>query len=345
MQQRVRRVSTADGTELAVAEVGAGRPLVYVSGWLSHLELSWELPDERAFYERLGRGRRLVRYDRAGNGLSAPSARPPSMEFELQQLAAVTQGVGPEPFDLVGTSMGALVAVAWAAAHPETVRRLVLYGGWARGADISPTSARDHVLALVESHWGLGSDVLTDIFAPDAHASARAGFGRYQRASSTATTARDLLAMSYGLDIGGLLGDVRTPTLVVHRAGDRAAPLAQAEVLARGIDGAALAVLPGRSHLPWVGDADLLVATIRRFLGLRVSRSASGLTPRQREVAALVSQGRTNREIALRLGIEERSAEGHVERIRQRLGFRTRSQIAAWYAADGGGAGPAGEVG
>jgi DNA-binding CsgD family transcriptional regulator len=58
------------------------------------------------------------------------------------------------------------------------------------------------------------------------------------------------------------------------------------------------------------------------------------LTARQREVAGLVSQGCTNREIAARLSINERSAEGHVERIRLRLGFRSRAQIAAWYIAD-----------
>ena len=111
------------------------------------------------------------------------------------------------------------------------------------------------VLGLIESHWGLGSDVLTEIFAPDADSSARAEFGRYQRACSTAATARALLALSYELDVSDLLAEVRTPTLVVHRSGDRAAPLAQAEALAGGITGAELAVLPGRSHLPYAGDS------------------------------------------------------------------------------------------
>ena len=155
---------------MSYASVGAGRPLVYVMGWLTHLELSWELPAERAFYEALAQGCRLVRYDRAGCGLSAATARPPSLAFELEQLAAVVATLGPEPFDLMGTSMGASVAVAWAAAHPDTVRRLVLYGGWARGGELSPPAVRNHVLGLIESHWGLGSDVLTDIFAPDADA-------------------------------------------------------------------------------------------------------------------------------------------------------------------------------
>ena len=78
------------------------------------------------------------------------------------------------------------------------------------------------------------------------------------------------------------------------------------------------------------------VRAVRRFLGLRaLRRGIRELTPRQREVAGLVSEGCTNREIATRLGIDERSAEGHVERILLRLGFRSRAQIAAWYAATG----------
>jgi pimeloyl-ACP methyl ester carboxylesterase len=334
VQQHVARVTTPSGVGIALATVGAGRPIVYVGGWLSHLELSWELPEERAFFEALARGRRLVRYDRAGCGLSDAAVAPPSLDGELEQLGAVIGALGADPVDLVGASLGAPVAVAWAAAHPGTVRRLVLYGGWATGAAISPPAVRDTVLALVASHWGLGADVLTDIFAPDAPAAARSDFGRYQRGSSDAATAVSLLAMGYELDVSGLLGGVRAPALVVHRDQDRAAPLAQAEALAAGIPGARLEVLPGRSHLPWVGDTAGVVAAIRRFLGMRAPRPGAGvLTPRQREVAELVSAGATNREIADRLGIEERSAEGHVERIRLRLGMRSRSQIAAWWAA------------
>jgi pimeloyl-ACP methyl ester carboxylesterase/DNA-binding CsgD family transcriptional regulator len=327
-----QRLGEAAG--IAYATAGAGPPLVLVSGWLSHLRLSWESTLERSFYEGLAQGRTLVRYDRAGCGLTPAAARPASLGSELEQLGAVLS-VLDGPVDLMGSSMGAPVAAAWAAAHPGTVRRLVLYGGWVRGADLAPPAVRETVLGLVDAHWGLGSEVLTDIFAPDADRATRAASARYQRACSPASTARELLALSYALDISSLLSSIDAPTLVVHRSGDRAAPVAQAEALAAGIAGAELVVLPGRSHLPYAGDRDALLRAIRRFLGLPLGRRA-GLTTRQREVAELVSQGLTNREIAARLGIDERSAEGHVERIRLRLGVRSRAQIAAWYAAEVG---------
>jgi DNA-binding CsgD family transcriptional regulator len=118
---------------------------------------------------------------------------------------------------------------------------------------------------------------------------------------------------------------------------NRAAPLEQARLIASRIPSARLQVLPGRSHIPYIGDVDALVATARDFLGLPPRRrsAATTLTKRRREVAALVTEGLTNREIGQRLGIDERSAEGHVERIRIRLGFRSRTQIAAWWVAMG----------
>ncbi len=131
------------------------------------------------------------------------------------------------------------------------------------------------------------------------------------------------------------------PTLVVHRKQDRAAQLEQGRRLAAGIQGARLEIVPGSSHLPYTGDMWSLITVVRRFLGLPVSSpagraAAPELTPRQQEVAALVSAGLTNREIGDRLGIDERSAEGHVERIRLRLGARSRAQVAAWWTAQHG---------
>ena len=335
LEQRLGTTTLHDGTEIAYAVSGTGPVLLYASGWLTHLELSWALPPERAFYEALSHGRKLVRYDRAGCGLSGPTARPPTDELELETLEAVVQATTTGPFDLIGSSLGALTAVRWAATRPDTVDRLVLYGGWLRGEGLTTPAMAKHLLGLVETHWGLGSDVLADIFAPDAEASTRAAFVGYQRGASSSVTARQMLELSYASEVADVAGRIEAPTLVVHRSGDRAVPVDQGRLLADAVAASRFAVLAGRSHLPYIGSVDELVRTIRSFLGLPALRSSAAirLTPRQLQVAKLVSEGMPNREIAQALGITERSAEGHVERIRLKLGFRSRSQIAAWFVA------------
>ena len=263
------------------------------------------------------------------------------MDLEIRTLeavvAAVMSSTGTTTVELFGASLGAAVAAYFAATYPESVSRLALYGGWVRGRDVASAENREHVLGLISQQWGLGSDVLADIFAPSADARTRAAFIDYQRAATSPQTARDLLSLAYDLDITDHLARITAPTLVVHRDRDRAAPLEQGRALAAGIPGASLEVLDGRDHLPYIGDAAGLATSIRRFLGLPAARagSATALTDRQQQVARLVTEGMTNREIAAELTITERSVESHVERIRDRLGFRSRSQVAAWYTAGG----------
>ena len=335
MEQSVGFVTLPDGTAVAYAKAGTGPPLLFIGGWLSHLELSWAFLPERSFLEALAQGRTLVRYDRPGCGISdrIPKAAW-SLRLERDTLQTLREAVGTR-FDLMGSSLGVPIAIDWASRYPDTINRLILYGGWARGADIATPQVREHVIGLVRSHWGLGSDVLTEIFAPEASADTSSALAEYQRQASSAEMAARLLAGCYEVDVTDRLGKVAAPTLVLHREGDRAAPREQSELLATGIDGARLVQLPGRSHLPFVGDVDALIREIRRFLGLPARRrsAAPNLTRRQAEVARLVAQGLTNREIAQRLGIDERSAEGHVERIRIRLGVRSRAQVAAWWVA------------
>ncbi|MFN8082857.1 MAG: alpha/beta fold hydrolase [Dermatophilaceae bacterium] len=333
MQQRIERLRLDDGTAVSFAVTGSGPPLVYLPGWVSHLELGWAMPGERLFYEALGDGRTLIRYDRPGSGLSGPAPDDDLVAVEMSVLDALLRTLGVARADVLGTSLSAPLAVRWAARRPETVDRLVLYGGWVEGARVASPELREHVLGLVEHHWGLGSDVLTDIFAPGAEAGVREVFATHQRMSASAATARHTLATGYALDVSDDLPRVQAPTVVIHREHDRAVPLAEGRRLADGIPGARLTVLPGRAHIPFVGDADALVDAIRAGLGMPVATRRSGptLTPRQLEVAALVAQGLSNRQIATRLVITERSAESHIERIRDRLGFRSRSQIAVWY--------------
>jgi pimeloyl-ACP methyl ester carboxylesterase/DNA-binding CsgD family transcriptional regulator len=336
MEQRLEITHTPDGLAVAFAQAGHGPPLLFVGGWLSHLELSWAVPAERQFLEGLAQGRTLLRYDRQGCGLSDWSlSAEPSLEGEHEVLAAVLAAAGVKRADIVASSLAVPLMVEWAARHPDTVDRLVLYGGWARGADIAMPAVRDHVVGLVAANWGLGADVLTDIFAPDASAGTRAALRAYQQEAASPETAAELLRLCYRVDVTPSLRHVKASTLVVHREHDRAAPVDQAKMMASAISDAQLEVLPGGSHLPYVGDTARLVSTIRTFLGLPIGRATQepSLTRRQQEVAALVTEGHTNREIGERLGIDERSAEGHLERIRLRLGVRSRSQVAAWWVA------------
>jgi pimeloyl-ACP methyl ester carboxylesterase/DNA-binding CsgD family transcriptional regulator len=333
--QRLGMARLAEGGRVAYALTGSGPFLLVAPGWLSHLELGWAIPADRMFHESLSSGRTLVRYDRPGCGLSDPYDGPRTMALELATIAAVTEALGITRCDVLGWSLGAAVAAQWAAERPDEVSRLVLYGGWATGAALGDEDSRRHILGLLASHWGLGSDLLTELFAPEADAGTRLALTRCQRAASSAETAVALLGLAYEVDVQAILARIQAPTLVLHRNGDRAAPFDQSKVLAESIPGARLVGLEGRSHLPAIGDVESLVEQVRDFLGLPRLRRAvpTGLTPRQTEVAALVADGLSNRELAARLGITERSAESHLERIRLRLGFRSRAQVAAWYVA------------
>src|SRR5699024_3324609 len=120
-----------------------------------------------------------------------------SVEGELGVVSAVLAAAGIAQADVVAGSLGVPLMIAWAAQHPETVDRLVLYGGWARGADVGTPDVREHVVGLVRGGWGLGADVLTDIFAPDASAGTRAALSTYQREASSPETAAALLELCY----------------------------------------------------------------------------------------------------------------------------------------------------
>ncbi|MEU4223304.1 alpha/beta fold hydrolase [Nonomuraea sp. NPDC026600] len=328
------------GGRLAYATIGHGPPLVVPAAWIGHLELMWQDPAVRGFYAPLARRRTVVLYDKPGCGLSDPPPGRQTLDTDLDVLATLADHLALERFDLLGISMGAPVSVAFAARWGARVERLVLYGGYAVGGRIASPELRAAVMDLVRAHWGLGSDVLADIFLPDGSAETKAWFAELQRGATSAEVACQLLDQCYRNDVDDLVEGVLTPTLVLHRRDDRAIPYRLGRELAARIPSARLVTLSGRSHFPHAGDAQALVHAILDFLGEpgEAPRPSPGhpLTPRQAQVAALVAEGLTNRQIAGRLGIQERSAEGHVERIRVRLGFRSRAQVAVWWAqADG----------
>ena len=346
--RQIRFCVTPAGVRIAYATAGRGPALLVPAAWIGHLELLWQDPAVRAFFAPLAARRTLIQYDKPGCGLSDRWPGRQTLDTDLQVLQAVADHLRLERFDLLGISTAAPLSIAFAARHPARVGRLILYGGYADGHQVASAQVRAAMLALVRAHWGLGSDVLADVFLPDGSAEARAHFVRLQRGAAPAEVAAELLAQCYETRVEDLLEGVAAPTLVLHRRDDRAIPFRLGRDLAARIAGARLVPLAGRSHLPYAGDAAPVIHAILEFLGAREppgvpaagspDRHPGRLTARQLQVAALVAEGLTNRQIAERLGIQERSAEGHVERIRLRLGVTSRAQVAAWWAREAAGA-------
>ena len=122
-----------DGTRLAFSAVGEGPPLVKAANWLNHLEEDWKSPVWRHWLQHLTSGHCLIRYDERGNGMSDWDTPELSFEAFVDDLERVVECLDLERFDLLGMSQGAAVAIAYAVRHPERVRRMVIYGGYAAG--------------------------------------------------------------------------------------------------------------------------------------------------------------------------------------------------------------------
>jgi pimeloyl-ACP methyl ester carboxylesterase len=123
MEQKLGSARLPGGTTVAFATAGDGPLLLFIGGWFSHLEVSRALPAERHLFEGLARGRTLIRYDRPGCGLSdRPAQASASLESELNVLAAVIGATDAERVEVMASSPGFPVAVAWAAGHPGNRR-------------------------------------------------------------------------------------------------------------------------------------------------------------------------------------------------------------------------------
>jgi pimeloyl-ACP methyl ester carboxylesterase/DNA-binding CsgD family transcriptional regulator len=343
-EDQVVRHAAVGGRSVAWSSVGSGPVLVIGGWWSSHLALDWEDEGFRSFVGRLARRHRVVRYDRPGTGLSDRGTPPRDRDEEVAVLAGLVDTIGPDKVHLLGASSGCPVAATYAADHPDRVDRLILYGGYARGADIAAPAARELMVELVETHWGLGSRVLADVFLPGANAREREAFARFQRRSASRDAAAAALRSVYALDATDRLAAVSAPTLVLHRHGDAAIPFALGRDLAERIPHARFVELSGEDHFPWRGDTASVSAAVDLFLegrdpsaGVRPP-AVSGhpmLTDRELEVLRLVAEGRTDAEIAHALVLSSHTVHRHVANIRTRLDVPSRAAAAAWAVENG----------
>jgi pimeloyl-ACP methyl ester carboxylesterase/DNA-binding CsgD family transcriptional regulator len=303
---------------------------------VSHLELDWQSARFRRFWEGVASGYSLIRYDRLGVGLSdrTVGASDLTLEREVATLAALLDAMELERVSLMGGSSGSCTAVAFAAAFPERVERLILYGSYPDGSEITTPDVADAIMAAVRAHWGLGSRMLSDIFLGDADSDDHERFARLQREATTAETAAALLGLAYRLDVRTQLPLVRAAALVVHRRDDRAVPYRLGRQVAAAIPGATFTPLQGSAHFPWHGDADSVVRACREALApVQPSRSSEQeavvLSTREREVLACIARGLSDREIAEDLVLSPHTVHRHVANIRRKLGRRSRTAAVA----------------
>jgi pimeloyl-ACP methyl ester carboxylesterase/DNA-binding CsgD family transcriptional regulator len=322
---------------VAYAVDGTGPVLVAPAWWVSHLELDWRDPACRGFWESVGEGFSLVRYDRLGVGMSDREVRDEdlTLDGEVALLRAVLDEVAQEKVLLIGGSSGGCAAIAFAARFPERVDRLLLYGAYADGSAITSPQVKEAIVGAVRSHWGLGSRLLADIFLGGTGDAEQEELARYQRAAASPETAAALLELLYRNEVRTELERVRAPTLVVHRRGDRAIPYALGRDLAARIPGATLIPLDGSAHFPWAGDWRSVARALRPGVPSE-ARALRGTEPpavllsgREREVLALVANGLTDAEIAEQLVLSQHTVHRHVANIRHKLGQGSRAAAVA----------------
>src|SRR3972149_4835559 len=135
MEPRIQYAKTADGVSIAFWTLGEGMPLLHMPTIpMSHLEVEWQNPGYRGWYERLATNRKLVRYDGRGSGLSDRDVAGYSVDTHILDLEAVVDRIGLQRFALFALLHAGPVAVVYAARYPERVSRLLLWCASARAA-------------------------------------------------------------------------------------------------------------------------------------------------------------------------------------------------------------------
>jgi pimeloyl-ACP methyl ester carboxylesterase/class 3 adenylate cyclase len=257
---------------IAYQVVGDGPfDLVFVPGFISHLDLQWTDPRIARFLQKLASFSRLIMFDKRGTGLSDPVAGPAPLEDRMDDVRAVMDAAGSERAALFGLSEGGPMSVLFAATYPERTHALILCGTFATGTldpDDNPGGQRwidtmQRVRALLE-HWGDGGTL--SVFAPSADSEReRIGRGIFERSAASPQMARTMIEMAIEIDVRDLLPSVRVPTLVLHREEEHI-PVECARYMAEHIPGARLVVLPGMDHIPFYGDGDGYAEEIEEFL-------------------------------------------------------------------------------
>ena len=347
----IRFCTATDGVKLAVGTYGSGPPLVRAGTWLTHVEYDATSPLSAHWCQELSKRHRYVAYDGRGCGLSDRDVGELSLDAFVADLEAVVDGLGLGRFALVGMSMGAPVAVAYSAKHPERVSRLVLHGGFhrsyvsSRNPDPRVLEEADVLLKSARLGWGAGSPALRQVFVAkfmgESTEAQRQAFDERQRVTSTAEVAEKYLRAMFALDVKDLAPRVSCPTLSFHSRGDQLILFEQGRKLAALVPGARFVPLESKNHVPFREEPawQTLVAELRPFLdedhGVHAPSPVKELTSRQLDVLRGVARGLTDKEIASELSLSPRTVEMHVARVLAALDCANRAEAVRKAAALG----------
>jgi pimeloyl-ACP methyl ester carboxylesterase len=278
------RYARSGNVNIAYQVVGTGPiDLVFVMGWVSHLEYFWNEPSFARFLNRLAANTRLILFDKRGTGLSdpVPVGELPTLEQRLDDVRAVMEAAGSERAVLMGVSEGGPLCSLFAATYPDRTQALVMIGSYARrllDADYPwGPSSEDHqrFCQTIIDEWGGPVGLMERAPSKVNDSSFREWWASYLRMGASPGAAVALTRMNAEIDIRGVLPSIRVPTLVLHRTGDRCLKVDEGRYLAARIPDARFVELPGDDHLPFVGDQDGMLSEIERFLSSTRDRPAS----------------------------------------------------------------------
>jgi len=349
LQQHVRHVYTSDGTRLAWAESGVGSTVVKAANWLTHLEYEWESPVWKHWIKFFTSNFHFVRYDERGCGVSGSQTGTLSLDQWSADLGAVIDAARISgPVTLLGISQGAATCINYAIRHPDRVSRLILHGGYVRGAmkrgNPAAESAYRAMIDLARVAWGSDNptfrQIYTSRFIPGGTAEQLNWWNQLCLKSTNGETIANLFEARALVDISDLLPQLTHPTLVLHSRGDEVVPVDEGRMLAGALSGAEYVELDSRNHVllesepAWQRFQDAVlqfVPTKRTTMGL----AFAALSARERDVLALMTDGSSNARIAEQLQISEKTARNHASNLFDKLGVRSRAE-AIVFARDHG---------
>ena len=265
------RYALSGGEYIAYQVLGDGPvDLVYTPGIWSNLDVMWEWPSWGTFLLKLASFSRLILFDMRGVGLSDRGREPPTLELQMDDVGAVMDAAGSENAVVFGGARGAAMTMLFAASHPERTRALILYAPIARSLRAPDwpygRSEREQQEFFDRFTKEMGTAQNLDLQGPSHDPAFRRWWARFERLGASPGAWRELQEIMGQLDVRRVLSHIQVPTLVLHRSGDRVVDVNQGRAVAERIPGARFVELEGIDHIPFLGDADQIIAEVEEFV-------------------------------------------------------------------------------